>query len=160
MKKTITQTLAIALTLGALYSPPSKAAVSMVTGSTALLMVGLLGGSGGGLIVAAAQLPFEIWGLVTIAGVVILDGEEGRTVEFTAISPEGAKKLGITKEERLSYNSELDQVNFLLSEVNDDIQSSTKDSKASERAWASVKDMVAPATYSTLTKIAKSMAKK
>lgn len=159
MKKTITQTLAVALMMGALYSPPSKAAVSMVTGSSALLMVGLLGGSGGGLIVAAARMPFEVWGIVTIIGVVILDGENGRTMEFTTITPEAAKKLGITKEERLSYNSELDQVNFLLSEVNDEIQASTKDSKASERAWASVKDLVAPETYSTLTKIAKSMVK-
>lgn len=159
MKKTLTATMAIALTVGALYSPPSKALVGVATGSSAVLVAGLVLGSGGSLVIAAAGRPFGEFLLATLFGIVMLDGENGRTMEFTTVSVEAAKKLGITKDERLSYNSELDQVNFLLSEVNEEIQATTKDTKASERAWASVKDLVAPETYSAMTKIAKAMVK-
>lgn len=159
MKKTVTKTLAIALTLGSLYSPPSKALVAVATGSAAILVAGLVVGSGGSLVIAAADRPFEEFLLASLFGIVMLDGEHGRTLEFTAVNAEAAKKLGITKEERLSYNSELDQVNFLLSDVNEEIQSTTKDINASERAWASVKDLVSPGTFSAMTKIANGMVK-
>lgn len=160
MKKTLTLTLAIALTVGSLYSKPSHALVSVATGSSAILVAGLVVGSGGSLVIAAAGRPFSEFLLATAFGIVMLDGKEGRTMEFTSISKAAATKLGVTESERVSYNSELDQVNFLLSEVNEQIKSSPKkDVKTSKQAWESVEDLVSVETFSTMQKIAKSMVK-
>lgn len=155
MKRSLVTSLGMVLLAGSLYSTPSKAVVSMVTGSYPILISGLVVGAGGSLVVATAGRPIEDFLLVTLLGVVLLDGEHEQRIEFTSLNKDQGRKLGITEAERRSYNSEIDQVNFIVEEVLLGIESTTKDVEASKRAWADVKDSVSPETFFALTKIAR-----
>lgn len=159
--------IAILLTVVTLtHSKPSQAAVGAVV-STPVLIAGLaIAGTGviGTAIYAAKCSPGEYQGLcqlifimvgvpVIALGLVVLDGEQ--EVGFREISDSEAKELGITSEELRSFNDEIDQANMLINEVRSEL-SQIKDATAedSRAAWNELKDLVSPATYAAMQKIA------
>jgi hypothetical protein len=166
--KNIRILFAVLLTVVTLtHSKPSQAAVSIFTGGATAIVglkvigVGVVGGLTGMAVVGAncdgeclePIIPFILGTLVVALGVVILDGEQ--QIEFQELNAKKASLLGVTKAERESFNSELDQVNMLLKEVAENMTSleepTAQDSVA---AWNGVKDLVSPLTFSAMTKIA------
>ncbi len=158
--------LAVLLTVTTLsHSKPSQAAVGAAF-STPVLIAGIVIAGGGTLVAAksllvdcrndssgmCAGLTVLILGPVVLLGLVLLDGEQ--QVEFQELSQSQAQKLGISSSELAVYNSELDQANMLVADVKSELSRMEKaDENDSAAAWASVKDMVSPETFSVMHKI-------
>lgn len=161
--------LALILTVVSLtHSKPSKAAVGLFTGgSTAVVGLAVIGtGVVGGYVASAivgrdcrelgcliVLVPVVAGLAVAAVGVVILDGEQ--TIEFKELDKAAAAKLAISEEERTSFNAELDQANMLLADVASEMTKIEKPTaQDSVNAWTQVKDLVSPATFSAMQKIA------
>ncbi len=88
-----------------------------------------------------------------IAGLVFLDGKEGQEINFSALPSAQAQKLGLTDVELENFNSEVDQVNFLVSEVN----SQAKNTKEANALWSDMQGQVSAETFSAMQKIARQL---
>lgn len=156
--------LAIVLTVTALsHSKPSQATVGAFVGGPVLIAGLVLTGSAGiwsayhfrkcegghecrGLMVLIA-------GIVLLPGLLVLDGEQG--IEFKELTTREASHLGITASALEIYNSEVEQANMLMAEVTSELSRIEKPTEADSKvAWNNVKDLVSPATYSVMQKIA------
>lgn len=150
------------------HSKPSQAAVGLFTGgSVAVVGLAVIGtGVVGGFIATEIMtdgcselgcligiIPFIAGAAVAAIGVVILDGEQ--SIEFQALDKAAAAKLKLSEVERLSFNEELDQANMLLADVSAEMSKIAKPTaQDSVNAWNEVKDLVSPATFSAMQKIA------
>ncbi len=162
--------LALAITMASLsYSKPSHAAVGMITLNPVMALTGLaMSGAGAGVIIAD---PFEYEtngealgklaaGFFFVVGLVVLDGENSQEVQFKAISPKDLVTLQITEKERLSYNSELDQVNFIFSEVQSEIAKANKPKLQDVKAiWDSYQNLVSEETFKAMVQVSRSAKK-
>jgi hypothetical protein len=167
--KFLTGILALVLTLSTLtYSRRSQAAVGLIMVNPAVILGGLaMAGTGAGALVifqnasADTEVLAGVGGLLALIGVIVLDGEEGQKVSFRELTPKTAHQVGVTESERLNYNSELDQVNFILSEVESDMAKMKKPTaQDSQKVWSQYKDMVSSKTFSAMTKISTKSLKK
>lgn len=108
-----------------------------------------LAGMGVGIIVAQtgswAGLGYLALGMSAGAlGLVILDESEG-TIQFSELSKESGKDLGLSNSELTIYNSEVDQLNA----IKDTIASQLSDEASSEEVaslWSEYKESVSPET--------------
>lgn len=148
-------------------STPSKAAIGLATGSPITIIAGVVVAAGGAVTTLSAEkAPDLITGLLMyvggigamIAGAIVLDGEEGQILEFSAINSIEAKRLGLSVIEAASFNAEIDQVNALASFVDSEV-ALLSDAKAEDAAkvWNDVKNEVKPETFSALVKISKNI---
>lgn len=89
--------------------------------------------------------------LGAVAGVVLLD--DAGVVEFNHISLENAKKIGIKRSDVDIYNSELEEVNMVFSEVSSELtkESTPEDAK---NLWSKYSDLVSPETFSVMQALA------
>ncbi len=150
------------------HSKPSQAGVGALV-ATPVLIAGLVIGGAGligttigiakcnkrpsdsaawcGLFVLLVGAP------VMLIGLIVLDGEQ--EVQFRELDSQEASKLGISESDLAVYNSEVDQTNMLMADVKSEL-SRIKNPTAqdSKNAWSSVKDLVSPATYTIMQKIA------
>ncbi len=162
MKNTILTLLAV-LTLST--ATPSKAAVGGITTNPVLVYSGL------GLWAAAQGAVFvfperngggSAWPVLPlfILGTILLDGEDGQSVQYTALDKVSAEKLKMTEAERLSFNAEIDQANSLVAEVSAELShienATAKDSAA---IWSNMKDLVSEETMNAMIKINSQFAK-
>ncbi len=151
---------AILLTVVTLtHSKPSQAVVSVATGGAATVGLYMIGGGvlGTAYVGSTCSEIGCIVGIIPLAfaaiGLLVLEGEQ--EMEFQSINAQSAAKIGLTEEERLSFNEELDQANMLLEEVDAKMsQLKYASPQDSVNAWNSVKDLVSPATFSAMIKIA------
>ncbi len=161
--------IAVVLTFVTLtHSKPSQAAVGALV-STPVLIAGLViggagligtavsvskcgdgGGEGQGLCKAFIVL---IGAPIILIGLVLLDGEQ--EVGFRELSGIEATALDISRAELALYNSEIDQANMLIAEVQTELSKIAKPTaQDSQNAWSDVKELVSPATYGVMQKIA------
>lgn len=86
-------------------------------------------------------------------GFVILDGEqEGK---FSELSPDAAKSIGVSEQERLIYNSEIDQVNAIAREIGLELESLNSDSPEVARdLWLDLGSELSQETMKTVISIA------
>ncbi len=150
------------------HSKPSQAAVGLFTGgSVAVVGLAVIGtGVVGGWIATEIMtdgcsdlgcligiIPFIAGAAVAAIGVVILDGDQ--TIEFQTLNKAAAARLKLSEVERQSFNEELDQANMLLADVSAEMSKIAKPTaQDSVNAWNDVKDLVSPATFSAMQKIA------
>lgn len=162
-------TLATLTTFSVSVSRPSHALVAVGMLEPAMILAGIgIAGAGaigivGGYKLSKSESILKQFGgyVIGIAGtltsgygLLILDGESVRMMEFSELSSETSANLGLTPAEVASYHAELDQVNFLLAEVHGELSSIKKPTVTdSAEAWAKVKDSVSPETFSALEKI-------
>lgn len=150
------------------HSTPSEAVVGKIIHNRKVVTVGLaMTGTGaavafgGAAIVSAtcvdlgclaALFPIVIGGAIAIAGLVTLDGEQ--EMQFKALNESEAMKLGVSESDRLVFNSEVDQATMLLNDVEAEVSKLEAPTAADSAAlWSMVKDLVSPATFSTMQKI-------
>jgi hypothetical protein len=163
VKKLIrTTVLSTVILASAMTSYESKAVVGLFI-SPAVVVAGLIVGGGsylGGVAIATSGGLDRLAGGVLIAfygaivGAVILDGENGQTLQFSELSSEQASTLNISEEARSVYNGELDQANSLISDVTSQLsQLENPTAEDSVAAWSKLKDSVSSETYSTMQKI-------
>lgn len=155
MKRLLSGFCALLITLSvATYSAPSKAAVGITQLNAGVVLGGLAMTTAGVLIRKTPGFVGLLGYLGAIIGLVVLDGEQGQEVEFSALSLEEAKSLEITVAEMESFNAEIDQVNILFSEVALQLEGiekpTTTDAKA---AWDGLEGLVAQETFSAMKKI-------
>lgn len=169
--KTLRVFFAVLLTVVTLtHSKPSQAAVGALVAVSAVSTAGLVIAGGGGALTTVgffgeplglchndgclAMLAPIILGAIAMGiGLVVLDGEQ--QIVFQEVDSSAAKKLGLTEEERQSFNTELDEANMLLSDVNAQVaELRNPTSRDSARIWNVMKDLVSPATFSAMVKIA------
>ncbi len=160
--------LFIALTvLISVQSKNSEATVGLITVNPALVTVGLVISVGGAAGYAVAEINASrgdigsIFNSILIAmgsiavgsvGLIVLDGEEGYA--FAELDQVHAAKLGVTNEERLSFNSEIDQVNMLAAHVDRELsQIKNPTAEDSEALWSTVTDAVAPETLKAMQRV-------
>ncbi|MFL5783589.1 MAG: hypothetical protein ACJ76H_03195 [Bacteriovoracaceae bacterium] len=167
--KNLKMFFAVLLTVVTLtHSKPSQAAVGAIV-SAGILTAGLyiggaavagtvvggiscLGEGGGDAGSFCGGMVLLVGATVLALGLVVMDGEQG--VQFTELTPDQAKKLGISKPELVVYNSEIDQANVLVAEVQAELSKIDKPTaQDSLVAWSAVKDLVSSETYSTMQKI-------
>ncbi len=140
-------------------SKPSQAVVSLATGGTAIAGLAIMGGGVALTYVALKTCPSECAPVLLLPlfsgalGLIVLEGEQ--TVGFRPLNSVEATKIGLSQEEILSFHEELDQANMLLSDVSVEMSKITEPTaQDSANAWNSVKDLVSPATFSAMIKIA------
>jgi hypothetical protein len=163
--KTLRVFVALLLTVATLtHSRPSQAAVGAAF-SAPVLIAGIVIAGGGSIVTVkmlhdcrgdssglCAGLTALVLGPIVILGLVILDGEQ--KVEFKELNLSQAQKLGISSQELAVYNSELDQANMLVADVQSELSKiENPDETDSAAAWNAVKEMVSPETFATMTKI-------
>lgn len=160
----------IALTLLSVigYSTPTQASLGGMVASPALVTAGIVVAAGGaGLelytIIDEIVNPGEYQGLPTLLmlaitvpmvmlGLLIL--EEDQKVEFSPMSAESGKKLGLSPYELMAYNSEIDQINALSAYVDSSItEEGEAGLKQSRDLWNEVKGSVSEDAFSAVVKI-------
>ncbi len=151
--------LATVLALSTLtYSRPSNAMIGALMGNPALAIAGASIGVGSFFAMNATDGEVGIIGL--LLGFVILDGENGQTLEFKELSQKSAKSLKVSEEERQSYNAEIDQVRFVASEVSAELGQMKKPKlKDSQKLWSELGQNLAPETLSAVQKISRQLVK-
>jgi hypothetical protein len=150
------------------YTTPSQAVVGKIIHHKKVVTVGLaLTGSGvaiaaGGAAIVnatcvdlgclAVLIPIFAGGVVSIAGLITLDGEQA--MQFSSLTSAQGAKMGVSESERAIYNNELDQANLILSQVSEEV-SALQDAQVSDsvRLWEEVKDLVSPETFGVMQKI-------
>lgn len=161
--KAITSFLALVLTVTTLtYSRPAKAIVGCITGNPTTLLGGLalvgVGGIGMGINLstdAFDDVPGSVGALFIIAGLIVLDAGAEQELSFTDLDQKAARRLKVTEADRNVYNAELDMANFVMGQVNSELEVIKKPTKQdARRIWTSYQDLVSPATFSVMTKIA------
>jgi hypothetical protein len=156
---------AILLTVVTLtHSQPSKAAVGAMAAASGVATAGLILTATGAIsIPILCNVKGGDWGVMVLLmiasvasvgiGVIVLDGEQ--QLLFNQVNPKDTAKLGLTSEEVQSFNEELDQANMLLSDVTLELTKMNKpSSQDSAKLWNEMKDLVSPATFSAMQKIA------
>lgn len=140
-----------------LSAKPSQAAIGVIF-SPVLVTAGLVL-AGGGVVATLTTssnqggLAQFLIGLYIVAiGLVVLEGEQ--EMLYAPLSPEQGKIIGLTKVELNSYNAEIDQINILTAHVDAEV-ATIKDATEADAAniWTSVKDTLAPETFSALVKV-------
>ncbi len=149
-------------------SKNSQAAVGLVTANPAVVTIGLVMAAGGGVgLLVATKLMEEdgdldgvfegiflaiAAGAIGAVGLLVLDGEQGYS--FAELNQKNALKLGITEEERKSFNSEIDQVNALAGYVDQELSKMKNPTVDESMAlWTSVADAVSPQTLKAMQKV-------
>lgn len=161
-------TMALALTISMAAVKPAKAALTPSFGTTQTVVYGILFTVGGaGLTVFSfKERPMYQRVMMIVAGVplaglglLLLDGEQGQQVAFGELSSEDASQMGVSESERLIFNSELDQANFLTTHVESRmVEIKSPSNEDSIAAWAEVKNEVSPETLSVMAKVLSQLA--
>lgn len=158
---------AVLLTVATLsHSTPSQATVGIFT-VTPVLIAGLAitGGGAIGTAISAGkcstgeaqglcQALMIILGIPVLAlGLIVLEGEQ--EIAFRELNSAEAEKIGVSSNDLEIYNSEIDQANMLMADVKTELSRMNKPTaKDASKVWNDVKELVSPATYSTMQKIA------
>ncbi len=159
--------VAVLLTVVTLsHSKPSQAAVGAIVSAPVLIAgiaiagTGVIGTAiysskcGNGDLNEICKVFILIIGVpIILVGLAVLDGEQ--ELAFRELNVSEAAKIGASQSELEIYNSELDQANMLMADVKSEL-SRIKNPTAqdSKNAWSAVKDLVSPATYTVMQKIA------
>lgn len=153
MKKTfsaflITLTIVSSLT----YSRPSQAAVALLITNTYAVIGGLTMIVGGFPVLNSDNDYSGVGGFMVFLGGIVLDGEEGQALEFSALSREHAKQLKVSEAKRQIFNQEVDLANALLDEVASRTDATSTPADAKE-IWLSLKHLVSAETFEVMTKV-------
>ncbi len=93
------------------------------------------------------------WMMIPLAvGMIILDSEQ--EFSYSGISAADGAKLALTPDEIVSFNNEIDEVNFLVSYVSSEAAKMEK--PTSEEVvviWNGVKDAISPEAFSAMQKV-------
>lgn len=166
MKALSTLAIATCLTVSLSFSRPAQASVIGVAFSPVVL-VGVLGPSAVGAankyiikskgidrILTKFSTPLLAWTFGSFMGLMILDGEETQSYSYNQMSEEEALKLGLTSVELESYNSEVDQLNYLVAEVSGELARAENPTiDQSVKIWDELKPSLSPNTLSAVTKM-------
>lgn len=169
--------LSIALLAGSLtYSRPSQAVVAVLHWNVPLMInsVAVISlGAGMALFDRVFMQRTNLWigelanvGIVfgagaAVVGFVVLDGEEGQSATLTAIDEKFASELGISAREQAIYNSELEQVNFVVAQVMEEISGLQKPTvNDAKNVWAQYESALAPESMVVLTKLSQKLNRK
>lgn len=159
--------IALVLTVVTLtHSKPSQATVGAIVSAPVLIAGIAIAGTGviGTAIYASkcgngdmneiCKLFIVMLGIPVIAvGLIVLDGEQD--IAFSELSKTEAAKIGVSSSELAVYNSEVEQANMLMAEVKSELSKLEKPTAQDSRvAWNAVRDLVSPATYTVMQKIA------
>ena len=60
--------------------------------------------------------------LITITGIILLDGEQGRVIQFARLTPQDANDLGIDEHQMQVFNSELSLIKVAAEAASIDLQ--------------------------------------
>lgn len=161
--------IAVVLTVVTLsHSTFSEAAVGKLTHRQKLVTAGLaISGTGvaitiGGMAIVKATcvdlgclavlFPIMAGGIVAVAGLITLDGEQ--EMQFMALNQTDAARIGVSESERVSFNEEIDQANMMMTDVAVEMTKlSNPTAQDSLNAWNQVKDLVSPQTFAAMQKI-------
>lgn len=167
MKSLKTLLVVFSLFCMTLHSRPSQAAVGALVASPAVVVAGLyvagtgavvtgvvtvmdIQGEGGGLF-AFLTLMF-VTGPIMLLGLLVLDDEQA--LEFAPMEPAQGRKLGLSSDELLAYNNEIDQINALAAFVDAEVSKDEKPSREyAAELWTDVKSELSPAAFSGLLKV-------
>lgn len=156
--------LSILVSTSVLIPKTSSAGVGFPLSSPLIITAGIATIAGGGTAgffgvkqfkkgdgVSGTLLSLASLGMIGM-GLLFLDSEQ--SLAFKEISSLDALELGVSSEEASIYNSELDQVNALASEVSEELSQIKKPTVGdSSKAWMSVKEYLSPETIRVMGKI-------
>lgn len=159
MKKFLRSMMFALLTVVTLTaSKPSHAIVGLVAAPGLVTAGAVMGVAGMVVTQAGAEGGFDgigailFGGVLTVVGIVVLDGEQG--LAYGEVSPEQAHELGLTNKELLSFNAEIDQVNAIASHIDSELGAMKNPTVEDSAAlWQSLKAAIAPETFSALQKV-------
>ncbi len=145
----------------------SHATIGLVTVNPILVSAGLIMSGTSGIAFTLSQVKTHqggvdnfLWGAVIAMGslaslgigLLVLDGEQGMV--FAELDQANAEKLGVSESERLSFNSELDQVNALAEYVDSELAAIRNPTPEDAKSlWNTVTDTIHPLTLSTMQKV-------
>ncbi|EQC52091.1 hypothetical protein [Bacteriovorax sp. DB6_IX] len=101
----------------------------------------------------ANDLSPKIGKIALVTGLILLD-EDTQTVEFNEVSNELAQKKGLTLAEAQAYNSEIEEINIIFSEVAGQINEETSEEEVRD-LWQDHREFLSHEAFSALKKIVK-----
>ncbi len=161
--------LAISLTLSVLAPRRSEALVGAVIAAPVVVTVGAVTACTGGGVIGASfvvdlltrdsgrVMPFLTVFLVGAAilglGLVVLD-DQSHSVQFAPLDQGQIEKLGITTEQALAYNSELDEINVIKQTIETEVAKSANPSVEQAHArWVELGAGISPNAFAALEKV-------
>ncbi len=153
MKRLSSLFLATLLFTNLSFTRPAQATVvTSVTGVAALVLFGAFGATTYYELFKASkkQKPFL---RAAIFGMMLLDGEQA--IAFSPLNEKEARELQVSEFDRLVFNAELDQVNFIVSEIEAEMSELKHPSvEDSRRAWDDQRSQLSDSTFNVIQKIA------
>lgn len=151
---TLSQSKPSQATVGAFVAAPVLIAGLAITGTGVIGTAIYASKCGNGDLNELCKVFILMLGIPVIAvGLIVLDGEQ--EIAFHELTNAEAAKIGVSNDELAVYNSEIDQANMLMADVKSELSKIAKPTaQDSASAWSSVKELVSPATYATMQKIA------
>ncbi len=166
--KNISGFLSLALIAGSLtFSHPSSAVVSVLTLNVPLALSSLaVIGLGGGVVLLDKKVVHKnisidgllMGGITATVGLIALDGQQGQTVSLTSIDNKLAAELNISEHEQAMYNSELEELNFIMTEVSEEISRFNKPTvREAKDVWARFENVISPESMKVLTQLSQKL---
>jgi hypothetical protein len=155
MKIISTSVAACMIAASLLQSPSSQALSGLIMVNPGVALVGALV-FGAGIVTNKVTDGGEF--PILLVGIVLLDSKTGE-ISAQPISAEQASKLGVSQDDALTYNSEVDQVNSITQRISSETQAlQTKDNNSelkafAESSWSQDQKFLSPGTLRVLTKI-------
>ena len=108
--------------------------------------------SRGGAVVLGAVA--GVFAVASGVGMIILSDDKVVGIEFSEVTPNMGRQLGVSVYEAAAFNREIDQVNIITAQVANDLAKIEKPSlEDASEAWARYVDLVEPATLKVMNKM-------
>ncbi len=113
-----------------------------------------------------SYLGSALYGAITV---LLLDGEQGASIEFHSLSEKQARSLGLTQSEQDGYNSEISQINAVREEITLRMQpefNQTSELRLEEslqkihQHWTELSPTLSPEAFSAVQKISKKLSQR
>lgn len=148
--------ISLAILLAVIPIKSASAAVGLLIWNPGLALGGLASYVTFGLARVVAEEHSDgrrsIFSYLSLAGLIMLDSDTN-SVQFTALDVTKAIELNVSESEIMVYNSELEEVNLVFSEIVSalDKNSTLEDSR---ELWNEASNFIAPETFKVLKAIA------
>lgn len=154
-----------------LHSKPTQAGIGAIVAAPVVVTSGLvIAGAGVGvfaldigtaLVLSVvnpnAQYPGGIFSFVfgiPLLGLGLIVLDEGATFQYGPIETKAGKKIGLSVTEIMSFNSEVDQINALASDVDQELKAmGSNKSEDAAALWLEARENISPEAFSALVKV-------
>lgn len=93
-------------------------------------------------------------GVLAVGGIVLLPDNNPGTLEFVSLNKKQARTMGLSEEERTSYNADLPEINAVMQDLASEMRAKEQySSKYARKLWDERKEAFNPMTRAAVNKV-------